>query len=61
MFEKDDVLAIGCDHGGFALKNQIIAHLEERNIRYKDFGTYDESSVDYPDIAVKVAEKVVAS
>ena len=37
MFEKDDVLAIGCDHGGFALKNQIIAHLEERNIRYKDF------------------------
>lgn len=60
MFEKDDVLAIGCDHGGFALKNQIIAHLEKRNIRYKDFGTYDESSVDYPDIAVKVADKVVS-
>ena len=60
MFEKDDVLAIGCDHGGFALKNQIIAHLEERNIRYKDFGTYDESSVDYPNIAVKVADKVVS-
>lgn len=58
MFEKDDVLGIGCDHGGYWLKNQIIAHLKERNIKFKDFGTFDEASVDYPDIAVKVADKV---
>ena len=45
------MLAIGSDHGGFELKNHIIKHLEERGIEYKDFGCFDESSVDYPDIA----------
>ena len=60
MFEKDDVLGIGCDHGGYWLKNQIIAHLKERNIKFVDYGTFDEASVDYPDIAVKVANKVAS-
>lgn len=59
-FKKDDILAIGCDHGGFDLKNAIIEHLKERNVEVKDFGTYDGSAVDYPDIALKVTESITS-
>ncbi len=52
------MIAIGCDHGGFVLKNALIKHLESKNIEYKDFGCYDTSSVDYPDIAHKVCVPV---
>ncbi len=52
------MLAIGSDHGGFELKNHIIKHLEERGVSYRDFGCYDENSVDYPDIAKAVGEAV---
>lgn len=54
------MLAIGSDHGGFELKKHIMKHLEERGIEYTDFGCYDESSVDYPDIAKAVGEAVVS-
>ncbi len=53
------MIAIGSDHGGFELKGHIIKHLEEKGIEYKDFGCYDEGSVDYPDIAKAVGEAVV--
>ena len=52
------MIAIGCDHGGLELKNAIIAHLEERNVEYKDFGIYENRSVDYPDIALPVCQCV---
>ena len=55
------MLAIGCDHGGYELKNHIIEHLKERNIEYKDFGTYDENSCDYPDIAKEVCGAVASN
>lgn len=55
------MLAIGSDHGGFELKNHIIEHLKEIGVDYKDFGTYDENSVDYPDIAERVGNSVVSS
>ena len=42
-------IALGCDHGGLALKKAIMAHLDERGLAYKDFGTYTEDSCDYPD------------
>ena len=48
------MIAIGCDHGGFELKNHIIEHLKENGILFKDCGTFDEASCDYPDIAKKV-------
>ena len=54
------MLAIGCDHGGFELKTHILNHLKENGVEFKDFGCYDENSVDYPDIAEKVG-KAVAS
>ena len=55
---KEMKIGIGCDHGGFDLKEAIVAHLREEGHEVKDFGTFDKSSVDYPDYAVMVAESV---
>lgn len=52
------MIAIGSDHGGYALKQEIMKHLKERNIEYKDFGCYDENSCDYPVYARLVAHEV---
>lgn len=51
-------IAIGCDHGGYTLKNLIIEHLKEKNYEVKDFGTYSTESCDYADYAIQVAESV---
>ncbi|CCX37488.1 ribose-5-phosphate isomerase B [Clostridium sp. CAG:1013] len=53
-------LAIGCDHGGFELKEAVRGYLEENNIPYEDFGAYNTDSIDYAPIAAKAA-KAVAS
>ena len=45
-------VALGADHGGFALKEAVRAHLDERGVPYVDYGTHSEASVDYPDMAV---------
>ena len=52
------MIALGCDHGGFALKQAIMAYLEENHIPYKDFGCYDTSSCDYPDFGAAAARAV---
>ena len=52
------MIAIGCDHGGYELKQEIIAYLEEHKLEYKDYGCYDTNSVDYPEYAKKVAHAV---
>lgn len=54
------MIGIGCDHGGFNLKNAIMKKLEEMGESYKDFGTYDTNSCDYPDIAKKVCNAITA-
>ena len=51
-------VAIGCDHGGINLKPALIKYLQEKNIEYKDFGCYDNSSVDYNDYAEVVCNSV---
>ena len=51
-------LALGCDHGGFALKEAIVNYLKEHAIEYEDFGCYDTESVDYAPIAAKAARCV---
>ena len=53
------MIAIGCDHGGFKLKEEIAAHLKETNVEFKDFGVFEEKSVDYPDIASVVCESIL--
>ena len=52
------MLAIGSDHGGYDLKVQVMEHLKERGIEYKDFGCYDKQSCDYPDFGKAAAEAV---
>ena len=52
------MIAIGADHGGYKLKEEIKKYLDEKEIPYKDFGTYSEDRVDYPNIAKEVAKAV---
>ncbi len=52
------MIAIGADHGGFEMKEQIKVYLDEKGIEYKDFGTFSNQSVDYPDYAVKVSKSI---
>lgn len=54
------MIGIGSDHGGFALKEAIKKHLEERGLEYKDFGTYSGASCDYPVYGRAVAKAVAA-
>lgn len=54
------MIALGCDHAGLELKNAIKTHLEERGIKYKDFGTYTADSCDYAVYAEKTARAVVS-
>ena len=54
------MLAIGSDHGGFALKKEIMQHLDEKGVAYKDFGTYSADSCDYPDFAHPMAAAMEA-
>ena len=42
------MIAIGADHGGYLLKEEVKKYLEEKGIQYKDFGTYSEERTDYP-------------
>lgn len=58
VIKENEILAIGCDHGGFELKNEIVEHMKQRGINVKDFGIYEKKSVDYPEIALKVANSV---
>ncbi len=52
------MFAIGSDHGGYKLKEEIKKYLDEKEIKYVDCGSFSEERVDYPDIAKDVAEKV---
>lgn len=51
-------IAIGSDHAGFKLKEKVRKYLLEKGLEVKDFGTYSEESVDYPDFAHPVANAV---
>ena len=52
------MFAIGSDHGGYKLKEEIKKYLEEKEIEYEDCGTFSEESVDYPEIAKAVATEI---
>ena len=47
------MLALGCDHGGYELMQEVKKHLENRGIAYHDFGCSSTESVDYPDLRQK--------
>ncbi len=52
-------ICIGSDHGGFKLKADIVAHLKASGHEVNDIGTHEDVACDYPDIAVKVCEKIL--
>ena len=54
------MIALGCDHGGYELMQEVIKYLEENGLEYKNYGTYSTDSCDYPDYAKKVAEAILA-
>ena len=53
------MVALGCDHGGYLLKEAVKKYLEDNKVAYKDYGTYSEESVNYAPSASKVAHAVV--
>ncbi|TCL61028.1 ribose 5-phosphate isomerase B [Kineothrix alysoides] len=53
-------IALGCDHGGYGLKLEIIKYLEAQGIAYKDFGCRSLDSCDYPEYARAAAEAVAS-
>lgn len=53
------MIAIGCDHGGYDLKQDVIRYLQENNIDYLDVGTYTRDSADYPKYAKRVCKEII--
>lgn len=53
------MIALGCDHGGFGLKQTVMKYLDEKGLAYKDYGTYTEDSRDYPSYGEAVAKAIV--
>ncbi len=53
------MIALGADHGGVLLKEAIKKYLDSEKIAYQDFGTFDETSIDYAPIASKVAHSII--
>ncbi len=51
-------VAVGADHGGFALKEEVKLHLARLGHRFRDYGTFSTDPVDYPDLALAVANAV---
>ena len=54
------MIAIGCDHGGFELKEKVVAFLKEKNIEVKDCGCYSKEYCDYPEFGRAAAEAVAS-
>ena len=54
------MIGIGCDHGGFELKEYVKKYLEDKGVEVRDFGSYTPERCDYPIVAETVARAVVA-
>ena len=51
-------IALGCDHGGFGLKQEILSYLQQAGYALNDLGCHSEESVDYPDFAERVCAAI---
>ena len=54
------IIGVASDHAGFPLKQFVVQYLEEKGLKYKDFGTYSDRSCDYPDFAHPLADDIEA-
>ena len=57
-FDLNKPIAIGSDHAGYDLKEELISFLEAKDLAYRDYGTHSKDSVDYPDFAHPVSSAV---
>lgn len=53
------MIALGSDHGGFSLKQEIIAYLKEQKLEFKDYGCFNEEACDYPMYGKAVANAII--
>ena len=58
MLTKVNTVYLGADHGGYALKEELKKYLTDEKVKFVDLGSFSTESVDYPDIAREVCEKV---
>ena len=58
MFDFSQYIPIGCDHAGFRLKEYLVLNLSSEGYRFRDFGTFSEESVDYPDFVHPLAKAI---
>ena len=58
MTDKEIIIPIACDHGGFEMKEYLLKALNKQNFLVKDFGTFSEDSVDYPDFIHPLASAI---
>lgn len=58
MIDKSIIIPIASDHGGFAMKEFLIKKLKKEGFTVKDFGTFSEESVDYPDVIHPLAKAI---
>ncbi|MCP4692865.1 MAG: ribose 5-phosphate isomerase B [Desulfobacterales bacterium] len=58
MSETEKTIIIGCDHAAFPLKECVKRFVEEQGLDVTDVGAFNEESVDYPDIGIKVASRI---
>lgn len=54
------MIGLASDHAGFALKQYVVQYLEEKGIKFHDYGTYSEESCDYPDFGHALARGIEA-
>ena len=54
------IVALGCDHGGFVLKQAVLEKIKQLGYEVLDYGTNSKESTDYPDFAIKVAEAIIS-
>ena len=54
-------VGVACDHAGYPLKKYVLQYLEEKGYPYKDYGTWSDAPVDYPESASVVRGKVLPS
>ena len=54
------MIALGCDHGGYELMQEVIAYLEKNGLEYKNFSCNSTEAVDYPIYAKKVAKAILS-
>ena len=52
------MIVIASDHGGYSLKQELMAHLKEKGVEFEDIGTYSEASCNYPEYAERAARGV---